>query len=95
MDDETKNDNTDDGFQQNPGETNPLEVMKQHEKLPEDNDTPFSPPDGVQDRIEDTFQPTDTNMDKTQWYDGGVEDAAGVDMPGEAADEDDEVPATQ
>lgn len=86
-------DNTNDDFQQNPDEGNPLEDMKDRQRQPEDNDTPFSPPDGVQDRISDTDQVTDTNMDDMERYDEGIEGAAGVDMPGEAADEDDEVPA--
>ena len=78
-----------DEYQQNPGEENPLEEMKQNQKLPGDYDTPFSPPDGVQDRIDDTFQPTDTNVDSQERYDAGIEAASGTDMPDEAADEDD------
>lgn len=81
-----------DDFQQNPGEGNPMDDIRRDEKLPEDGDTPFSPPDGVQDRIDDTFQPTDTNVDAMERYDAGIEGAAGVDMPGQAADESDDPP---
>lgn len=83
-------DNTNDDFQQNTDEGNPLEEMKDRQKLPEDNAPPFSAPDGVQDRLNDTHQVTDTNVDNMERYDAGIEGASGVDLPGEAGDETDD-----
>lgn len=82
----------DDEFQTNPGDTNPMEEMKQRQKQTNDFEPPFSPPGGAQDRIDDTFPETDTNIDATQRYQEGIEGAAGVDMPGEAAEEDRDLP---
>lgn len=89
------NTNDDQFLTNNPDDTNPLEDMKNNQKLPEDNSTPFSPPDGVQDRIDDTHQVTDSksNIADQEHYDAGIEAAAGVDLPGEAADEDQDLPA--
>lgn len=87
-------DDLEDDFQQNPGEDNPLYEMKQYQKLEGDDDTPFSPPDGVQDRIDDTHQSTDTNIDETEHYNEGIEGAAEIDLPGETADEDQDLPDT-
>lgn len=74
----------------NPTDTNPITDMQQDEQLPEDNDTPFSPPDGVQDRLDNTHQLTDnnSNIDEHEHYDAGLEQATGADLPGQAADED-------
>jgi hypothetical protein len=82
--------NNDDQFVQNPGDdTNPMADMAADEKLPQDNDPPFSPPDGVQDRVDADNQLADnqTNIDDHEHYDAGLEAATGADLPGEAADE--------
>jgi hypothetical protein len=81
-----------DNFQTNPDDKNPLEDMKRNEELPEDNGTPFSPPQGTQDRIDSTHQSADTNIDPHEHYDEGIEGAAEVDLPGETADQDPELP---
>lgn len=78
----------DDLLQNNPDDTNDMQEMTDNQKLSGDPATPFSPPNGVQDRIGDTHQETDTGMDKHEHYDAGLEAAAGVDMPQQAADED-------
>lgn len=83
----------DDDFQADPDDTNPMTDMMQDEKLPQDYGTPFSPPQGAQDRINDTFPVTDTNVDATERYHEGIEGAAGVDLPGEAAEEDQDLPS--
>ncbi|MDQ3064986.1 MAG: hypothetical protein M3Q36_01820 [bacterium] len=89
------NNNSTDNFQQQPDDTNPLSDMQDNQQLAEDNDTPFSPPDGVQDRIDDTHPTTDTNIDPMERYDEGIEGAANIDLPGEAAEEDDQPPETE
>lgn len=86
------NDN-DETNQQDPRD-NPNEINLGN-KLPEDHASPFSPPGGVQDRIDDTFQATDSNVDEHEHYDAGIEAASGVDMPGEAAEVDNDVPETE
>ncbi|MDQ3093749.1 MAG: hypothetical protein M3Q70_01045 [bacterium] len=88
-------DNTNDNFQQNTDDTNPLNDMQDDQQLTEDNSTPFSPPDGVKDRIDDTHPSTDTNIDPMQRYDEGIEGAANIELPSEAADEDDQLPETE
>lgn len=80
-------DDAQDDFQAKPDDTNPMTDMTARQQLPQDHDTPFSPPDGVQDRIDDTHQTTDTNITEHQQYDEGIEGASGIDMPGQAADE--------
>ncbi len=87
MDDVTKQ--QDYNLQQNPGQTNPMYDMTKDEELPEDNSTPFSPPNGIQDRVNDTFPPADTNIQPEENYEKGIEGASGTDLPGMAADEDD------
>ncbi len=64
-------------------------------ELPQDHATPFSPPSGVQDRIDDTHQVTDSNIDPDERYHKGIEGAAGVDLPGQAADESGDIPEIQ
>ena len=91
MADDTSND--DQFLTNNPDDTNPMEDMKRDEKLPGDYETPAAPPDGAQDRIDDTFPETDSNIDITQHYNEGIEGAAEVDLPGEAADEDQDIRA--
>lgn len=65
--------------------------------LPNDGDTPFSEPDEqpsdeVSDffdvelreeerKLEDTHPVTDTNIDKTEWYQEGLEGAAEAEQP--------------
>lgn len=88
-------DSNNDNFQNNSDDTNPTHDLKQDEHLAHDDDTPFSPPDGVQDRIDDTHPSTDTNIDPMERYDEGVEGAANIDLPGEAADEDDDIPEVE
>jgi len=80
-------DDNDDQFQTNSDDTNPMQDMEEDEKLDQDYGTPFSPPSGAQDRIDDTHPATDTNIDPHERYDEGIEGAAGIDLPGEAADE--------
>ncbi|MDB5164219.1 MAG: hypothetical protein JWS12_837 [Candidatus Saccharibacteria bacterium] len=92
--DDTDDDATDDFQQNDPDDINPLALMKDDEELPGDYGTPFSPPSGVQDRIDDTAPMTDSNIIPQQRYDEGIEGAAGIDLPGEAADEDDDIPET-
>lgn len=95
MTDDNNNDNSgnDDQFlMNNPDDTNPIEDMKKDEQLPEDHATPFSPPGGVQDRLDDKHQLLDTDPDPQEHYDAGIEAASGVDLPGEAADEDQDLP---
>lgn len=60
-------------------ETNDEEKL---EKEDQDYDTPFSPPDGVQDTIPKDHPELDTNADIQQWYDEGRSAAAGVSDPG-------------
>lgn len=81
----------DDDFQTNPGDINPMWAMKRDEALPGDYDTPFSPPQGVQDRIDDTHPTTDSRIEPEDRYDEGIEGASGGDLPGEAADEDPQI----
>jgi hypothetical protein len=84
---------TDDQFLvNNPDDTNPIEDMKDDQRLPEDHETPFSPPEGVQDKIDDTFPATDSNVDPNDRYQSGIEAAAGVDMPAEDSDEKPDAP---
>lgn len=81
-------DNTDDKFLTDESEERfTLDEVKEKQKLPEDHDPPFSSPDGVQDRIDDTHQVTDTGMDEHERYDAGIEAASGADPSGQAADE--------
>lgn len=87
-------DETEDDFQQNPGEINPLYELKQLQKLAGDGSTPFSPPGDTQDRIGDTHQTTDTNIDAMEHYDESIEGASEIDLPGESADEDQNLPET-
>lgn len=68
------------------------ENLEDDHQLPNDYDTPFSPPSGVQDRISDTDQRTDSNVSDQARYDAGIEAATSVDLPGQAADEDPETP---
>ncbi|MBW3568893.1 hypothetical protein KY385_02065 [Candidatus Parcubacteria bacterium] len=94
MADDNTNDNTSDDLNNddqflvnNPDDTNPMDDIKKDEQLPEDHATPFSPPSGVQDRIDDTHQVTDDINAEHEHYDAGIEAESGVDLPGEAADE--------
>ena len=83
----------DDQFLTNdPDDVNPMYQMKKDEELADDFEPPFSPPEGVQDRIDDTHPSTDTDIEPMDHYDEGIEGAAGVDLPGLAADEEDEPP---
>lgn len=52
------------------------------QKLPQDNSTPFSAPDGVQDTTDDTHPEADTNVDSHEHYDEGISGAAEVTDPG-------------
>lgn len=87
-DDSSSNIRDDDLLVNNPDDTNDMQDMIDDQKLPGDPATPFSPPSGVQDRIGDTHQKTDTGMDEHEHYDAALEAATGVDLPGQAADED-------
>ncbi len=81
-------DNDDQQFQtNNSDDTNPIQAMKDDEQQAGDNNTPFSPPSGTQDRIDDTHQSTDTNIDPHEHYDEGIEGAAEIDLPKESAKE--------
>lgn len=81
-------DNTDDFLVNNPSDINPLFTMKQDERLEEDNDTPFSPPDGIRDHIDDTYPQTDTNIDPQEHYDEGIEGASETNL----SDSNDRIP---
>ncbi len=92
---DTDNNQVDD--QQNVNDQHNDERDEQHEsnlgtKLPQDYGTPFSPPSGAQDRIDETHQVADTNIDPGEHYQKGIEGAAGVDLPGQAADESGDIP---
>jgi hypothetical protein len=81
--------NDDDQFQtNNPDDTNPMAAMKDDKKQAGDYSTPFSPPTGVQDRIDDTHPSLDAKNSEQEGYDAGAEAAAGGNFPGQAADED-------
>ena len=71
----------------NQDDTNPVDETANTHQLPNDDDTPFSPPDGVQDRVDDTHPITDSKMDAHEHYDAGLEAATGADLSGQAADE--------
>ena len=90
MADDTTND--DQFLVNNPDDTNPIEDMKDNQRLPEDNDTPFSPPDGVQDKVDDTFPAADSNVDPDDRYQSGIDSAAGVDLPAGEGDDNPDVP---
>lgn len=52
---------------------------ERQEKLPQDNDQPFSLPDDVQETVPDTNQVVDdSDADAHQAYDEGLDNAAGV-----------------
>jgi len=59
----------------------PNEEEKQ-EKLPNDFDTPFSPPSGVQDTTDDTHPDADTDLDDQERYDAGISASSGAQDPG-------------
>lgn len=85
-----------DDFQQNdPDDINPVYQLKKDEELPGDYDTPFSPPSGVQDRIDATHPSTDDGIIAADDYDEGREGAADVDLPGETANESNDLPITE
>jgi hypothetical protein len=52
---------------------------EKQEKLPNDFDTPFSPPSGVKDNADDTHPEADTNVDSMERYDEGISGAMEVD----------------
>lgn len=53
----------------------PVNEEERLEKLPQDYDTPFSPPSGVQDTTDDTHPQADTNVDAHEHYDEGISGA--------------------
>jgi hypothetical protein len=55
---------------------------EKQEKLPNDFDTPFSPPSGIQDLTDDTHPDADTNVDSMEQYDEGISGASEVSDPG-------------
>jgi hypothetical protein len=55
---------------------------EKQEKVAQDYDTPFSPPDGTLDTIPKDHPQVDTNMDSQEWYDEGRSGAAEVSDPG-------------
>ncbi|MDB5169021.1 MAG: hypothetical protein JWO41_377 [Candidatus Saccharibacteria bacterium] len=61
-----------------PDEPNEEEKL---EELPEDNGTPFSPPDDAADKLDDTHPVTDTNIDPQEVYDEGLPGAAEAKEP--------------
>jgi hypothetical protein len=65
----------DDLADNNPRDTNPMDEIKRDEELEEDNDTPFTPPDDVDDDLSDQAQQGDTNIDPHQMYDEGFSSA--------------------
>ena len=74
-------DTSNDFLVNNPNDVNPIYQMKKNEKLDEDNDTPFSAPDGVRDKVNDTYQQGDTNIDPLQLYNEGFQGAAEINLP--------------
>ena len=74
--------NYDDGLQNNPNDTNPMDDTKRNQQLPEDNGPPFSEPRVQEDKISETHQETDSNIDSDQRYQEGLAAASEVDTPG-------------
>jgi hypothetical protein len=54
---------------------------ERQEKLEDDFDPPFSPPDDVSQGLSDDNQVTDTNLDSQEFYDEGLSGAAEVTDP--------------
>lgn len=79
MADADDNINYDNGLQNDPDDTNPIDDMKRKQELPEDNDTPFSEPRVQQSRLSETHQETDSNIDSDERYQEGLASAAEVD----------------
>lgn len=73
--------NYDDGLQNNPDDTNPVDDMKRDEELPEDNDPPFSEPRAQNGRVSPGHQELDSNIDTDQKYQEGSTAAAEVNPP--------------
>lgn len=55
----------------------------QQEELAQDNGTPFSAPDGVQDTTDDTHPQADMNPDTQEQYDEGISGATETSDPGD------------
>ena len=62
------------------GYTNPNEEEKR-EKLPEDYETPFSPPDDIKKYVPEDYPTRDTGMDETEWYQEGDAAASSTEFP--------------
>jgi hypothetical protein len=60
---------------------NPMTVMENDEKLPEDNSTPFSNPDEPHSNAPIDHPQTDSNVDSTQAYNEGTTPAAETSEP--------------
>lgn len=54
---------------------------KKDEKISQDHDTPFSPPEDIQDKIDDIQQEADVNVNPHEWYDEDIEEATKTDPP--------------
>jgi hypothetical protein len=75
------NDDDDQFLTNDPDDINPMAKMKDDERLPGDYNTPFSPPEGIEDRIDNTDPDTDDGIDSQEHYDAGIEAASGKDLP--------------
>lgn len=58
---------------------------------PNDNSTPFSDPNDVQSRVDDTHPHTDSNVDPDEQYQEGLSEAAEVFDPEKADPTDDDL----
>lgn len=78
-----------DDFKNNPDDQdNPLPDMKAADQASPDEDTPFSPPGDVPNRVNSTEQSTDSNVDMHEEYDAGLDAASAVDLPVDESDDD-------
>ena len=68
--------NYDDGLQNDPEDTNPIDDMKRDQELPGDHGTPLSDPAASGDDSPSNQQITDTNVDPDKKYQEGLASAA-------------------
>ncbi len=82
-DNETNSNKQEDDFlMNNPEDTNPMNDLKENEKLTNDvsDDTPFSEPDDIDSELDPTSQQfdADSNIDDHEKYDAGSDIASGA-----------------
>lgn len=54
---------------------------EKEEKLPEDYETPFSPPQDMPNNVPKDYPTKDTDMDETEWYQNGGAVASSTEFP--------------